>query len=119
MIVDFNKKFYTHNKDIVMLNRINAIREAINNTLLLNELDIPMSNAGCNIESYQLKSLNHPEANEMVTEIEEQIKLIEYVNDVEIKFYYKSTTKKMKILVMVDDLDEELELNISLIDLQL
>lgn len=119
-IFDLNKKFYIKNKDIVILERQNAIKEAINNVLGLNELDIPMSkDIGANINYAQLKSISHSTASDMVKKIDIAINGIEYVSDVDIKFYYETSTQNMTIKVKTKDLTENIDIDINLAEVSI
>jgi len=117
MLFDLSKKFYTDNKDIILLERQNAIKEAVTNILSLNELDIPMStNIGANINYSQLKSINHSTASRMVDRIDKAIMNIDYVDSVDIKFFYESYTQNMIIKVKTKDLNEKIDIDINLVD---
>lgn len=117
MLIDLNKRFYIQNKDIILLDNINAIRETVKNILLLNEYDIPMSDLGANINVYQLKTVNHPSGVDMVNRIDESIRNIDYVEDVDITFFYEGSNKEMTIKVKVRDLDESIDMSLNLSDI--
>jgi len=118
-LFDFNKKFYTQNNDIILLEKQQAIQEAIKNTLGLNEFDIPMSDEGANINYFQLKTVNHPEARLITKKIEEEILKIEYVESVDIEFFFKDTNKRINLKVQIRDTDELLDLSLNLAEIDL
>ena len=105
-IVDLNKKFYTYRKDLVVLEKVDAIREAIKNTLKLSESDIPFNDVAANIDYSQLKLLTHFNATQIMNNIESALLKIDYVKSANIKFFYKTPEKNIKISVVLEDLNE-------------
>lgn len=114
-IIDVNNKFYTYQKDLVLLEKIDAIREAINNVVLLNESDIPLNNTSGNIDYSSLKYMNHFEASELITRLETAILKIDYIKSVDIKFYYKLDNKKIELSVVLDGINEDVTFNLDLV----
>jgi hypothetical protein len=118
MLIDFTKKFYTSNNDILLLETQQAIKEAIINILQLNANDIPLTDMGANISDYQLQLLNHPQANNLVKEVKKQINKIEYVKDSIVSFNYKAVNKNLNINVTLYNKDNSLDMSINLDDLE-
>ena len=118
MLIDFTKKFYTSNNDILLLETQQSIKEAIINILQLNANDIPLTDMGANISDYQLQLLNHPQANNLVKEVKKQINKIEYVKDSIVSFNYKAVNKNLNINVTLYNKDNSLDMSINLDDLE-
>jgi len=117
MLFDINKKFYVKNKDIIILERKNAIKEAIKNVLGINTYDVPMcDDIGANINYSQLKSISHSNAYDIVQKIDTAIKNIEYVDTVDVTFFYETSKQNIIIKVVTKDLTESIDMNINLSD---
>ena len=114
IIVDLNKKFYSYRKDLVVLEKIDAVREAIKNCLLISESDIPMNSVTANIDYSQLQYLTHYEASLLVSRIDKNLKKIDFVKSNNIKFHYKTKEKKLEIKVILEGINEDIIYNTNL-----
>jgi Icc-related predicted phosphoesterase len=117
MLIDFSKKFYKQNNDLVVLKLKTAINETVKNILSLSKYDVPMCVVGANIDFNLLKSITHSNAREIVNNIENAIYKIKYVKNVNIQFYYKNTEKNMTIKIDTEHLNESVEMNLELTNL--
>lgn len=113
-IIDLNKKFYKSGMDLAVLQKIDAIREAIKNKLTLNENDIPLEEDVCNIEYQQLKYLDHFNATKLIERVKFALETIDYVKTVKVVFNYESAEKKMQISFDLEDVNEDVIFNIDL-----
>lgn len=113
-IIDLNKKFYSYQKDLVLLEKIDAIREAIKNTIAISESDIPMNNISANIDYFQLQYLTHYNASQLVSSVELALKKIDFVKSAIIKFHYLTPEKKLEVKVTLENVNEDVVYNLDL-----
>ena len=114
VILDINKKFYTYKRDLVILEKIDAIKEAIENVVSLNNSDIPLNSVAGDIDYSSLKYLNHYEASQIIKRLENALLQIDYIETVDIKFYYKLSNKKIEIKATLENVNEDVTFNLEL-----
>ncbi len=114
-IIDLNKKFYSYRKDLILLEKTDAVKEAIKNCIKLSNLDIPFNDVAANIDNYQLQYLTHYNATQLVKEIERNLLKIDFVEKVIINFHYKTKEKKIELKVKLKEVNQDVIYNLNLV----
>jgi len=97
MIIDFNSNMDFKNKDLIVVDYINSLYIAVKNIISIESKSHVFSSIGVDVNDFLLKNKNYNTYKRVVDKLDEEIRKIDEIKDVDINIEIKTDIVKIKI----------------------